>query len=147
MHKYIQCKAFVPHSFIPFSLISFYMNHTLERSLKPQGWWAHIRLSHDVFSPPPSKPRLECRRADNNFLAKIRGCQQQPYSTRKVPNTSLHKTIYIHVLPKVFDVHLNKNNRKRTGHNGGVHKNGFEASLQERVDVFFFLVRRCIFTI
>ena len=40
--------------FIPFSLISFLHESysTKKEGLKPQGWWAHIRLSHEPFSLP-----------------------------------------------------------------------------------------------
>ena len=57
-----ECKAFlVPiHSF--FVDLVFYMNHTLcttkKEGLKPQGWWAHIRLSHEphFLSPASTFP-------------------------------------------------------------------------------------------
>ena len=46
--------------FIPFSLISFLHESysTKKEGLKPQGWWAHIRLSHEphFLSPASTFP-------------------------------------------------------------------------------------------
>ena len=137
--------------FIPFSLISFF-TWIILYVLRKKVWSPRDDelisgyLMSPIFSPPrhnlPIRSLNAAAAPTTIFWPKSVGVSSSNTRRERFQNTSLHKTIYIHVLPKVFDVHLNKNNRKHTSHNGGVHKNGFQAPLQERAMVFFFLLLR-----